>query len=47
MSVAAGTKLDRYEIRSKIGECGMCEVYVARDAQLDLAPKILTAEVTR
>jgi len=47
MSVAAGTKLDRYEIRSKIGEGGMGEVYVARDAQLDLAPKILTAEVTR
>jgi len=27
MTLAIGTKLDRYEIRSKIGEGGMGEVY--------------------
>jgi len=29
MSLAAGTKLGRYEIRSKIGAGGMGEVYLA------------------
>src|SRR6266496_6025609 len=49
MSSAAGIKLGRYEIRSKIGEGGMGEVYLARDTQLDrsIALKILTAEVAR
>jgi serine/threonine protein kinase len=43
MTLAAGTKLGRYEIRSKIGEGGMGEVYLAQDTQLDrkVALKIL------
>ena len=49
MSIAAGTKLGRYEIRSKIGEGGMGEVYRARDTQLDrdVAVKILPAQIAR
>jgi eukaryotic-like serine/threonine-protein kinase len=47
MTIAAGTKLGRYEIRSKIGEGGMGEVYLAQDTKLDrkVALKILPAEV--
>ena len=49
MTLSSGTKLGRYEIRSKLGEGGMGEVYLARDTQLDreIAIKILTAEVAR
>jgi len=42
-SVAPGTKLGRYEIRSKLGEGGMGEVYLAIDTELNrtVAIKIL------
>ncbi len=47
MSLVGGTKLGRYEIRSKIGEGGMGEVYLAQDTKLDrkVALKILPVEV--
>ena len=49
MTIAAGTKLGRYEIRSQIGAGGMGDVYLAQDAQLDrlVAIKILSAEIAR
>ena len=47
MTIPSGTKLGRYEIRSKIGAGGMGEVYLAEDTKLDrqVALKILPNEV--
>ena len=47
MTIAAGTKLGRYEIRSQLGVGGMGEVYLAQDTKLDrkVALKILPADV--
>ena len=47
MTFIAGTRLGRYEIRAKIGEGGMGEVYPAQDTKLDrkVALKILAVEI--
>ncbi|HJZ81113.1 MAG TPA: serine/threonine-protein kinase, partial [Pyrinomonadaceae bacterium] len=47
MTLASGTKLGRYEIRSKLGAGGMSEVYLAEDTELHrkVALKVLPADV--
>ena len=47
MTISEGTRLGRYEVRSKIGAGGMGEVYLAKDTKLDrkVALKILPADV--
>jgi serine/threonine protein kinase len=47
LTITAGTRLGRYEIRSQIGAGGMGEVYLAQDTKLDrkVALKILPVEV--
>src|SRR5437763_6294620 len=47
MTITSGTRFGRYEIRAKIGEGGMGEVYLAQDTKLNrkVALKILPAEL--
>src|SRR5881628_2545163 len=47
MTLSTGTRLGRYEIRAKIGEGGMGEVYLAQDTKLDrkVALKILPSDL--
>ena len=47
MTLAAGTRMGRHQIRSKLGEGGMGEVYLAEDTQLHrkVALKVLPPDV--
>src|SRR5205823_9134169 len=49
VTLSAGTKLGRYEIRSKIGEGGMGEVYLAEDTKLNrkVAIKVLPTALSQ
>jgi eukaryotic-like serine/threonine-protein kinase len=49
MNMTKGAKLGRYEIRSKIGEGGMGEVYRAFDPKIgrEIAIKILPATLSK
>jgi serine/threonine protein kinase len=48
MTLAAGTRLGRYEIRSQLGAGGMGEVYLAEDSELhrSVALKVLPSDVS-
>lgn len=49
MTISPGTRLGRYEIRSKLGSGGMSEVYLAQDAQLrrQVALKFLSSKYSQ